>query len=122
MRVEQPGGPDAVSGDPDRPVYQVNIFERHTDPDIPEDMRTYHVSEWKLHEADAAEVLAWASGKAAGRPYVVYVASADPENAYLIHLLGSDPNRTSGPSDTYVLAPDVVPDMAEIVRRMREGQ
>src|SRR5882757_1777134 len=43
MRVEEPGGPDAVSMNLDHPVYQVNIYERLDEPaGAPEEQRAYH--------------------------------------------------------------------------------
>jgi hypothetical protein len=95
MRVEEPGATNAVSPDPDRPVYQVNIFTRLSEPaDVPEERRGFLVEEWKLHDVEVPEVLVWADDKAAGRPYTVGVASCETGyDAYLIHLFGEDPNR-----------------------------
>jgi hypothetical protein len=123
MRVEEPGGPDAISDDPDRPVYQVNLFTRLAEPaEVPEEQRGFHVSEWKLHDADVSQVLAWASEQAADRSYVVYVAAADHDDPHLLHLFGHDPNRGEGAGEPFVLAPDVVPNMEDMIRQMRESQ
>jgi len=36
MRVQEPGGPDAVTINPDQPIYQVNVFTRLSEPaDVP---------------------------------------------------------------------------------------
>lgn len=93
MRIEEPGGPDAVTIHPDRPVYQVEIFTRLSIPfDVPEDQRAFHVAEWKIHDADVPEVLGWAEEQAAGRHYTVSVAAAEePQHNYLIRLFGSNP-------------------------------
>ena len=119
MRVEEPGGPDAVTIDPDRPVYQVNVYQRLAEPaEVPEQQRGYHVSEWKLHDGEVPEVLAWAAEKAAGRPCTVAVASAEIDgDSYLIRLLGHDPTRGDTFNDPYVLAPDVIPELSDFVRR-----
>jgi hypothetical protein len=91
MRVEEPGGGDAVSVNPDRPVYQVNIYRRSDDPDTPDELRGYHVSEWKLRDADVIEVLTWAKEQAGASPYVVSVASAlDGGESHLLRLHGQD--------------------------------
>src|SRR5882672_5455739 len=113
MRVEEPGGPDARSFNLDHPVYQVTIFERLAEPaDVPEDERGYHLHEWKIHETDVAEVLAWAAAKAAGQAYTVEVASVEIDGeSHLLRLQGHNPNRGGPPSEPYFLAPDVVPDM-----------
>ncbi len=110
--------------DPDRPVYQVNIYQRLAEPArLPEEQRGYEVSEWKLHDVDVPEVLAWAAEKASGQPYTVAVASAETDgDAYLIRLHGSDPTRGAIFTDPYVLAPDVVPDMADFIRRAQGRQ
>jgi hypothetical protein len=75
MRVEEPGGPDAVTIDPDHPVYQVNIYKRFNDPDIEDELRGYHVYEWKLHDSDVPEVLAWAGNSVGRAPVEVGVAA-----------------------------------------------
>jgi hypothetical protein len=54
MRVDEPGGPDAVSINPDQPVYQVNIFKRVDAEGIPEEMSPHPVSEWKLRDTRLA--------------------------------------------------------------------
>ena len=64
MRVEEPGGPDAVTIDPDQPVYQVNIFLLAPESvGVPGHALSYNVHEWKLHDADVPEVLAWAAAE-----------------------------------------------------------
>ena len=105
-------------------MYQVNIFDRLAEPaEVAEEQRGFLLSEWKLHDADVTEVLAWAEEKAAGRPYTVAVATADPDDeAYRIHLFGKSPLHDDSPSEPYVLAPDVVPDIEDFVRRARDGQ
>jgi len=58
--------------------------------------------EWKLYEADVPQVLAWAAEKAAGRPYIVSVASAESgDDAYLIRLFGQDPTRGEAFNEPY---------------------
>ena len=124
MRVEEPGGPDAVTINPDQPIYQVNVFTRLSEPaDVPEGQRGYRVSEWKLHETDVPQVLAWAAEKAGGRPYIVSVASAESgDDAYLIRLFGQDPTRGEAFNGPYDLASDVVPDISDFLRGSQSGQ
>jgi hypothetical protein len=115
MHIEEPGGTDAESTSLDNPVYQVTIYERLAEPaELPEGERGYCAYEWKLHDAEVSEVLAWAGEKAGESPYTVEVASVviDGES-HLLRLCGHNPTRgsednvTSGP---YALSTDVVPD------------
>jgi hypothetical protein len=124
MRVEEPGGPDALSMSLDHPVYQVTIFERLAEPaEVPEEQRGYHLHEWKVSEAEAGEVLAWAAAKAAGQEYTVEVASLEIDGeSHLLRLHGHNPNRVGPPSEPYVLAPDVIPNMRDFRRGTRGGQ
>jgi hypothetical protein len=110
--------------DPDSPVYQVTIFERLSEPaDVSEEQRGHHAHEWKLHDADVTEVLAWAKDKAGTNDYSVEVASViDDGDSYLIHLYGQNPLRSSGPSEVFQLAPDVIPDKWDFIKRQRDGQ
>lgn len=112
VRVEEPGGPDAVTVNPERPVYQVNIYTRLSEPaDVPEKSRGFVVSEWKLHETEVCEVLAWAQENAEGHPYTVAVAAVDEgDGADLIHLFGEDPTRVYTARKPYLLAPHVLVD------------
>ena len=112
MRVEEPGGPDAATVNPERPVYQVNIYTRLSEPvNVPEESRSFVVSEWKLHETDVREVLAWAQENAGGAPYTVAVAAVDEgDGADLIHLWGEDPTRVYTSRKPYLLAPGVLVD------------
>lgn len=121
MRVEEPRGGDARSFDLDNPVYQVTIFERLAEPaELPEEERGFHLHEWKLHETEVAEVLAWAAAEAAGRVYTVEVASVEVDGeSPLLRLQGDSPNRGGPPSEPYVLAPDVVPDISDFIRGAR---
>jgi hypothetical protein len=124
MRVEEPGGPDAVTVNPDRPVYQVNLFKRSEAADTPEELRGYHVSEWKLHDADVTEVLAWAKEKAGSDPYLVSVASAlDNGESHLLRLYGQDPNRGEPAEGYYTSPPDgIVPDMEWFIQQAQKDQ
>jgi hypothetical protein len=107
VRIEEPGGPDAETLSPDRPVYQVNIFTKVTD--VPEEDNAWSVGEWKVYEAEVSDVLTWAADKAAGRPYTVNVAATDDENT-LLRLLGKDPTWTEMDSEPFRLSADGVPD------------
>lgn len=124
MRVEEPGGQDAETVDPDQPVYQVNIYKRSEDPDTPEELRGYHVSEWKLRDAEVTEVLVWAKEQAGSSPYVVSVASAlDGGESHLLRLYGQDPNRGEPGAGVYASPPDgIVPDMEWFIRNTLPGQ
>lgn len=104
MRIEEPGGPDAASINPDSPVYQVDVYTRLSVPfDVPEEQRGFEVAEWKLHDADVDEVLAWAAERAAGRSYTVSVAAAEePDHNYLIRLCGHPPTVTNDRSGVYM--------------------
>jgi hypothetical protein len=121
VRIEEPGGRDAVTIDPDAPVYQVNIFRLTSDASIPEAMRGYHVYEWKLHDVDAPEVFTWAKDKAGNDPYTVSVASAtDHGESHLLRLYGRDPNRGDPIEGCYAAAPDgLVPDMQWFIEQSK---
>ncbi|HTF48870.1 MAG TPA: hypothetical protein VK735_15605 [Pseudonocardia sp.] len=76
MRVEEPGGPDAVTVDIFHPVYQVTIFEPLAEPaDLPPEERSVMANEWKLHDAEVTEVFEWAKKNAGSHQYVVEVAT-----------------------------------------------
>ena len=124
MRVEEPGGGDAETVNPDRPVYQVNIYRRSEDPETPDELRGYHVSEWKLRDADVIEVLTWAKEQAGASPYVVSVASAlDGGESHLLRLHGQDPNRGEPGTGVYTSPPDgIVPDMEWFIRHTPTDQ
>jgi hypothetical protein len=124
VRIEEPGGPDAVTLSPDRPVYQVNVYTLVSESaGMPGYACSYHVQEWKLHDADVVEVLGWAKEKAGVDPYTVDVASAANDGeSYLLRLYGDDPNRGPETRDEYyTLAPDgVVPDREWFLRRAHD--
>lgn len=124
MRVEEPGGGDAETVDPDQPVYQVNIFKRSNEASTPEELRGYHVSEWKIRDADVTEVLTWAKEHAGSSPYVVSVASAlDGGASHLLRLFGQNPNLGELGTGVYVSPPDgIVPDMEWFARNTPPGQ
>lgn len=107
VRIEEPGGPDAETISPDRPVYQVNIFTKVTE--VPEEHGAWSVGEWKIYDAEVTEVLTWAADKAAARPYTVNVAATDDENT-LLRLLGKDPTWTEMDGEPFRLSIDGVPD------------
>jgi hypothetical protein len=93
MRIEEPGGPDAVSISSLHPVYQVTIFEPLDEPaDVPPEQRSVEANEWKLHDVDVDQVLEWARGKAGSLAYVVEVAAPLPGGkSKLVRLFGNDP-------------------------------
>jgi len=113
MRVEEPGGPDAVTMDVFHPVYQVTIFEPLDEPaDLPPEQRSVMANEWKLHDTDVDQVLAWAREKAGAHRYVVEVATPQfGGSARLMRLFGTDPTWGSPvPDAVYQHVPGVTPD------------
>jgi hypothetical protein len=117
MRITEDGTDAAVTVDPDRPVYVVSVFEPRGEG------RAHCVHAWQLVDVDVAEVLAWAVDKASGWPWMVQVAAADFDDPHLVRLAGDDPTRGTAYSAPYVLAPDVVPSMSDVIGRVRnEGQ
>ncbi len=125
MRIEEPGGPNAVTVDPDRPVYQVNLFLPGDYPtEVPDDMRGYRVEEWKIHDAEVLDVLRWAEDRAGVHPYTVSVASASVDgDSYLLRLSGRDPNQGEPDEGYFTAAPDgIVPDMQSLIDRARPDQ
>jgi len=113
MRVEQPGGPAAVTVDIFHPAYQVTIFEPLDEPaDLPHEERSVMANEWKIYDAEVTEVLEWAKDNAGANQYVVEVATPQAGgSAKLLRLFGNDPTWGEAVSDSvYQYVPGVSPD------------
>jgi hypothetical protein len=113
VRIEEPGGPDAVTTDIFHPVYQVTIFEPLAEPaDLPPEKRSVMANEWKLYDAEVTEVLQWAKDRSGTNDYVIEVATHQVgDSAKLLRLFGNDPTWGEPISDAvYQHVPGVSPD------------